>query len=117
VPSDEFMTDTMNGVKNEWSDTAPGQWIGAVAGVAGQLRDTGSNCAGPALTISDGWVLPSTTLHPFSACSDPQATVASVLRAGLAVVAWVGTFLACVSMLAGALGYRTTVTDPEAVST
>jgi hypothetical protein len=28
-------------------------------------------------------------------------------------VAYVGTFLACVGMLGGAFGYRTSITEPE----
>jgi hypothetical protein len=113
VPDSSAVQSLIGSVKDAWSDTAPGQWVSALAGVAGEIGSEHGGCAGPSLTISDGKILSSTTLQPFNACTTPVSTVAFYVKTGLSVVAVVGTFLACVGMLAQSMGYRAPLTEPE----
>jgi hypothetical protein len=78
-PDQATLTDTQTQLNTDLSASGVGPLFGAVGGLLGQLGGGGGGCDGPAVDFSIGSV--QQTLHPWSACAEPMATVAGMVYA------------------------------------
>jgi hypothetical protein len=99
--------DALNGLGSRiggaWQGSAPGEWIGAIGGIFANVEVAEGDCLGPAITFPEPF---SATFYPIDACSGGRKQLADTLRLGIGVLGVAGGALACVQLLAGAMGYQ-----------
>jgi hypothetical protein len=105
VPPEGDYAAQLNAVDKTWGTTGPGRWFTAMGSLITATSPPGDgSCAGPAwsgtLPAGGGGF----TVHPFSACADPVATVARVVKLGLTVLVWVGAGVVCLRLIGSAIG-------------
>jgi hypothetical protein len=85
VPSDGFLSGTIDGFGTSWGDSIVGDWFGGIALIVDEFpTPDGDGCLGPPLTVSLALLGGgSHTLYPFTACEQPMATIATIVRASL----------------------------------
>jgi hypothetical protein len=107
IPGAGFVQGKVDAMRDAWADTPPLVLVESVqtVGDAVQLASPGSGCSGPALSFNTPLTGP-TTLHPMSSCSESVSQVATVVKAGLTVVVWVGGILAALRVTAAAFGLQ-----------
>lgn len=105
IPSPGFMDDTMTDVKDAWSDTGPVTFLDGVGdvGEAMQIPEP-SGCGGPSLNITNPVGGDAVSLQPMSACRPEMATLASIIKAALTAMVYIGGFLAAVRIVGASLG-------------
>jgi hypothetical protein len=101
VPRPGAMADALTSV----GTVGPGPWVKGFGDLitATSIKASG-NCMGPAWNLGATVVTDPTTLYPFAACSDPQATIASVVKIGLTVLAWLSAGVICFRLVGSAFG-------------
>jgi len=84
VPSDTETATLRSDVSNSYQSTSLADWMTAIGGF-GQINDTsGDSCDGPGATLPE--LLGGQTIHPFSTCAEPWATVGGATKAVLSLV-------------------------------
>lgn len=87
--------------------------IGILSDAWGRLwshaAETALDCDGPDLELNFGLdgQAGDLTVNPMAACDPPLSTVAGIVKALLAASVYIGGALACLRILAGAMGWRT----------
>jgi hypothetical protein len=107
VPSDGYVEDAVDDVKDSWSDTPFGVLAESVAGLGDALESPADGtCAGPAISLSNPAGGSDIVLHPLDTCSAPASTFATIGRTALRVGIWVGALLAGARFVLAGMGYQ-----------
>lgn len=108
VPKTNTLQRAVEGVRAPWDASWPGTALADVGGMmAGFPVGAGGGCQGPGFTVSMALVGGgSHTLHPFSACSQPMATVAAVVKIALTVSFYMACSFLTIKLVLGAFGWQ-----------
>jgi len=102
VPDTATITAAKTTMSNALTSTGISDWFTSVGGIVGGLGGTAGGCAGPSVTFP----LTGTVMHPFSACAEPMATVASICYAFTSVTVVVLGGIAGLRALGAGFGFN-----------
>jgi len=107
IPSAGTVTAVRTSVGSSVGDSGIAAWLTGIGGIFDGL-DPGDGCDGPEVTFPTSQIAaaaPDVDMHPFAACTEPMATVASISRAVSTLVIVVGGAFACLNAITAAFGY------------
>lgn len=106
IPDQAKLREDLQRVKTAWEDSPPMVLIGSVGDVAEAVEvPAPSGCQGPALTFprpTGG----TSTVYPLAACAGSVATVATIVKAGLTALVFLGGFMVAVRIVGSAFGLQ-----------